>query len=85
MDLGIAGKRVLVTGASQGIGKGIAEAFAHEGCKVSLIARRKDELEKVVEEMGGAGEGHAFAVADLMEEGATGQICHDAFEIAGII
>lgn len=77
MDLGIAGKRVLVTGASQGIGKGIAEAFAVEGCKVSVIARRKEELEKVIEKMGGAKKGHAFVAADLMEEGAPAKAINE--------
>ena len=50
MDLGISGKRVLVTGSSKGIGLAIARAFAKEGCKISLLARNerklKDELKK---------------------------------------
>jgi NAD(P)-dependent dehydrogenase (short-subunit alcohol dehydrogenase family) len=39
MDLQLAGKRVVVTGASKGIGFAIAEAFAAEGCAVLLCAR----------------------------------------------
>lgn len=70
MDLGIKNKKVLITGASQGIGKEIALAFAKEGCKVSIMARRKKELEKVVEEMGGQGQGHDYCVTDLMKLGA---------------
>jgi len=68
MDLGIAGKRVLVTGASQGIGRAIALDFAREHCKVSLVARREKMLQQAVEEMGGAERGHSYCVADLMEE-----------------
>lgn len=68
MDFGIENKRALVTGASQGIGKAIALGLAKEGCNVSVLARRKNELEKVVEEMGGNEKGHDYFVADLMEE-----------------
>ncbi|MEC9183735.1 MAG: SDR family NAD(P)-dependent oxidoreductase, partial [Pseudomonadota bacterium] len=32
MDLGLSGKRVLITGASKGIGRAIAEVLAEEGC-----------------------------------------------------
>ena len=46
MDLQLAGKRVLVTGASKGIGLGVARVFAEEGCDVVLVARRGDVLEE---------------------------------------
>jgi NAD(P)-dependent dehydrogenase (short-subunit alcohol dehydrogenase family) len=39
MDLRLSGKRVLITGASQGIGLGVAEGFAAEGCHLILAAR----------------------------------------------
>ena len=41
MNLGLSGKRVLVTGASQGIGFGIAEGFHLEGCAV--VSNGRDE------------------------------------------
>ncbi len=43
MDLGISGKRALVTGASQGIGRAIAEALAAEGVKVIISSRNRDK------------------------------------------
>jgi len=46
MDLKLAGRAVLVTGASKGIGLGIAQWFAREGCKLRLAARSKDLLER---------------------------------------
>jgi NAD(P)-dependent dehydrogenase (short-subunit alcohol dehydrogenase family) len=44
MDLGLSGKTVLITGASQGIGEGLALAFAQEGCNLKLVARSEAKL-----------------------------------------
>ncbi len=51
MELGIRGKRALVTGGSSGIGKAIALALADEGCQVAICARKKSPLEKTVTEL----------------------------------
>ncbi len=69
MDFGISGKRVLVTGASRGIGRSCALDFAREGCKVTVISRRGGELEELVEKMGGATLGHRYCSCDLMLPG----------------
>ena len=45
MDLQLKGKTALVTGGSEGIGKGITLALAKEGVDVAICARRKDVLE----------------------------------------
>jgi NAD(P)-dependent dehydrogenase (short-subunit alcohol dehydrogenase family) len=45
MDLQLSGRKVLITGASQGIGAGLAEAFAEEGCNLHLVARSVQRLE----------------------------------------
>ena len=45
----IQGKRVIVTGGSSGIGKGIARVFADQGAKVLVVARREEVTRQVVE------------------------------------
>lgn len=61
MDLGLHGKAALVTGASKGIGKGIALRLAQEGCSVAITARGGDDLRAVAAEIQTAG-GDALAV-----------------------
>jgi short-subunit dehydrogenase len=51
MDLKMKGKTALVTGASEGIGKAIALAFAREGVDVAICARRKEPLEQTAAEI----------------------------------
>jgi NAD(P)-dependent dehydrogenase (short-subunit alcohol dehydrogenase family) len=47
MNLGLQGRSVLITGASQGIGAGAAEVFAEEGANLHLTARSAEKLNKV--------------------------------------
>ena len=62
---------VVVTGASRGIGRAIAQAAAAHGARVGLIARSEDELGEVLQMIGGRG---SVAVADVGERGQV----HDA-------
>jgi 3-oxoacyl-[acyl-carrier protein] reductase len=51
VDLGIAGKRAIICGASKGLGKACAEALAREGVKVTIAARHLAQLAETAEEI----------------------------------
>ncbi|GAB3168347.1 hypothetical protein GCM10027258_94920 [Amycolatopsis stemonae] len=64
----LAGTAALVTGASSGIGEGTALALAALGARVTVVARRADRLDALVEKITSTG-GHALAVsADITDE-----------------
>lgn len=68
MNLGISGKNVLVVGASKGIGKAIAIAFASEQARITTIARSEDlliDLNTKLHEI--YNDDHKYIAADLME------------------
>ena len=69
MDWNLTGRTVLITGASKGIGRGIAECFASEGCHLRLVARSGDLLEQVAAELRKKYDvGVETAALDLAEE-----------------
>jgi 3-oxoacyl-[acyl-carrier protein] reductase len=52
VDLGLKGRTALVCGASSGLGLATAEALAAEGANVTMLARRRDELERQADRIG---------------------------------
>lgn len=62
------GKTVVVTGASSGIGRGLAEVFARQGANVVLGARHEDQLQAVVEAIRSEGGRAAYSVCDVTKE-----------------
>jgi short-subunit dehydrogenase len=69
--MSFAGKVVCITGASSGIGRALAAAFAREGARVGVLARREDRLRELCEEIRAAGGTAEFAVADASDRIAT--------------
>jgi short-subunit dehydrogenase len=77
MDL--AGRKVLLTGATGGLGRAMASALAERGANLLLSARRADALEELAAEL--AGDGHRALAADLAEPGAAERLAAEAGEV----
>jgi 3-oxoacyl-[acyl-carrier protein] reductase len=68
MDLGLRGKKAIVTGGTRGIGRAVAALLAAEGCDVAICARHKDAVDETVATLARTGvkaTGGAVDVADL--------------------
>src|SRR5919199_5867709 len=65
MDLGLDGRVALVTGASKGIGRGIAVGLAAEGARVAMASRSRERIEAAAAEVGSGARAYEFDSNDL--------------------
>ena len=75
----VAGKSVIITGASKGIGKGIAGVFAKNGAKVMVVARHADQVEATAKELGNGASGFAADVTKLADMEAMAKAASDRY------
>ncbi|MGH7708725.1 MAG: SDR family oxidoreductase [Vulcanimicrobiaceae bacterium] len=79
MDLGLNGRRALVTAASKGIGRACAETLAAEGASVFIASRDAAAIERVARQIGAAG----HRAADVADAGAVATLVQAAVATLG--
>ncbi len=85
MTIDVSGQRVLVTGASSGIGAGLAEEFARRGAIVGICARRQDRLDEVLARCRAHSPESRRWTCDLSQPDQVDQLAADAVnELGGV-
>jgi 3-oxoacyl-[acyl-carrier protein] reductase len=88
VELGLEGRVALVTGGSKGVGRGVADALAAEGCHVCICSRDEEEVLRAAGEIEAAGAGGARVLAvaaDLTEGKDRGRLVEETLEELGDI
>jgi len=83
MDISLTGRRGLVCGSTQGIGRACARVLAELGCSITLMARNEQALEAVARELPrSAGQSHDFISADFSDPAAVTRAITDKVAIS---
>jgi 3-oxoacyl-[acyl-carrier protein] reductase len=80
MELHLKGKKAIVTGSSSGIGEGIAKCLAREGVHVMVQGRKKQELQRVVDEITAKGGIAHYVEGDLTKDDDVDHIVATTFQ-----
>jgi short-subunit dehydrogenase len=81
----VEGKRVLLSGATGGIGRAIADQLAGQGARLVLSSRKKDELDELARSLPGGARRHKVVVADLADDGAAEKLVKDAGDVDALV
>lgn len=77
------GKKVLVTGASSGIGRSIAVICSKMGANLVLIGRKEEKLQETISLM--EGKGHSYFIADLTNRSEIAELVNSFPQLDGIV
>ena len=81
----LAGKRLLLSGATGGLGRAIAVELAGQGATLVLSSRKGEELERLAQSLPGGADRHLTVVADLAEPGAPDDLVERAGDLDGLV
>jgi 3-oxoacyl-[acyl-carrier protein] reductase len=84
MDLGLNGKKALVTGATKGIGRAVAETLLAEGASVAICARTADDVDAAVAQMSSAGTVVGSAVDAADSDAVAAWVAASADALGGV-
>ncbi|MGE4339743.1 MAG: SDR family NAD(P)-dependent oxidoreductase, partial [Pigmentiphaga sp.] len=86
MELNLRGRTALITGASSGIGAGVARLLADEGTRIAVTARRDDQLERVASQIEASSEQVPIVVSgDVTDAADVARIAAEAATALGHI
>ena len=83
MDLGLSGKKAIVTGGSRGIGRAIAQTLTDEGASVAICARGEEGVQAAKSELEASGATVYAAAADMSDADSVRQFVAGAIEALG--